>query len=144
MRGGCPIVTCSRSMATVGKMDAPIPPIATGWPIAFEIWAAIAVRTVSVARIDRAQTAMPMTSRMRTAAAAASAFLTMEASARTAPVRAVLEHCQRVDRRAGTVRYRQRGDRQHELPAVPGGRGFAHRFQICAVDQHDPEHRQRK
>ena len=80
-RGGWPIVTCSRSMATVGKMDAPMPPIATGWPIAFDILRRDRRPHRVGGDVYRAQTARPMTSRMRTAAAAASAFLTMEASA---------------------------------------------------------------
>src|SRR5436190_9072954 len=101
MRGGSPIVTCSRSIETVGKTDAPIPPIVTGWPMAFDACAAIAVRTASVARMDRAQTTAPIASSTKAATTAATTFLTiggLRRCARTAQGRAVLEHRERVHR----------------------------------------------
>src|SRR5262245_32136397 len=54
-----------------------MPPIATGWPMAFEICDAMAVRTVSVARIARAQTAAAIATRTMTTAEAARIFLTI-------------------------------------------------------------------
>src|SRR5207249_11671223 len=52
----------------------------TGWPMALDTWAAIAVRTVSVARIDRAQKKAPAAARTTRTTRPSNTFLTIPSS----------------------------------------------------------------